>query len=140
MTSVVLITPARVRAIIDAYGGDPRRWPLAERAAAEALIAAAPAQFADTLHAARALDALLDSDRDIAPGEGAVLRATRAMMARQPHTQKTPRGAFVALAAAAIAGLGVGLLLPPAYDAEQITDNIVLADALGATGAFEETP
>jgi len=50
---------ARLREILDAYGADPRRWPGAERAAAEALIANSP-EAALLREDAAALDMLLD--------------------------------------------------------------------------------
>jgi len=54
------MTVDRVRALLAAYGADPERWPAAERAAAERLLADDPAlasEFAD----ARAFDSLLDA-------------------------------------------------------------------------------
>jgi len=50
---------ARLREIFDAYGADPRRWPGAERAAAEALIANSP-EAASLREDAAALDTLMD--------------------------------------------------------------------------------
>ncbi len=52
------LTPARFRAIIDAYGAEPRRWPDAERAAALAYLEANPQEA--WLDEARGLDAMLD--------------------------------------------------------------------------------
>lgn len=52
----------RLAEILDAYGADPKRWPEAERPAAEALLASS--QDAARLHAdALALDTLLDLSR-----------------------------------------------------------------------------
>lgn len=51
----------RLKAVVDAYGASPERWPVAERAALER--AAAGFDRADWLNEARALDALLDSSR-----------------------------------------------------------------------------
>jgi anti-sigma-K factor RskA len=54
------MTLDRLRAIVDAYGADPARWPAAERAAGEALLAGsaeARALVAETAD----LDAALDS-------------------------------------------------------------------------------
>ena len=65
MTSNTM-TLDRLRAIVDAYGGDPVRWPAAERAAGEALLARSAA--AQTLIAAAAdLDAALDSVSALQP-------------------------------------------------------------------------
>jgi hypothetical protein len=58
-TRVPGIDLARLETLLDAYGGDPARWPDAERADALALIAASAA--ARRLHdEARRLDAVLD--------------------------------------------------------------------------------
>ncbi|MCK6554813.1 hypothetical protein L6Q96_09570 [Candidatus Binatia bacterium] len=50
---------ARLRALVDAYGANPERWPAAERAAAEQLLRTSPEaqRYRD---AAAGLDALLD--------------------------------------------------------------------------------
>ncbi len=48
----------RLKQVIEAYGGEPARWPEAERAGLATLAAATP-DLADTLHEARALDAVL---------------------------------------------------------------------------------
>jgi len=50
----------RLRAIVDAYGADPARWPPAERAAGEALLADSAAAQALVAEAAD-LDATLDA-------------------------------------------------------------------------------
>jgi anti-sigma-K factor RskA len=50
----------RLRAIVEAYGADPARWPAAERAAGEALLAGSAAARA-LVAAAADLDAALDS-------------------------------------------------------------------------------
>lgn len=62
------ITTERVLELIDAYGAEPGGWPEGERATAEALIAAEPAQFASALTEARALDQLLLSESVDEPG------------------------------------------------------------------------
>jgi hypothetical protein len=50
----------RLRALLDAYGADPERWPEAERTAAQSLLAGSEAARAE-LAAAAALDATLDA-------------------------------------------------------------------------------
>lgn len=50
----------RVRALLDAYGADRGRWPAAERATAERVLAGDPVLAAE-LADARALDGLLDA-------------------------------------------------------------------------------
>lgn len=54
------ITKARVLALVDAYGGDPARWPAQEREAAVALLSG-DRELARAADAARRLDLMLDS-------------------------------------------------------------------------------
>jgi hypothetical protein len=63
---------ARLQAILDAYGAAPRRWPAAERAAAEALLAASGEARALRDRAA-ALDRALEGPE--APQPSSALRA-----------------------------------------------------------------
>ena len=64
------MTPERLTQLINAYGSDPRRWPEAERRAAEVLLLRSPdARKVQT--AARALDDLLDTVT-LAPAGGAL--------------------------------------------------------------------
>jgi hypothetical protein len=53
------MTLARLAELLDAYGAEPTRWPAAERAAAEALLASDP-RGAELQRAARSLDERLD--------------------------------------------------------------------------------
>jgi hypothetical protein len=54
-----VMTAERFLALVAAYGADRRRWPDAERGAAETFAAAHPALAADALAEADAVDALL---------------------------------------------------------------------------------
>jgi hypothetical protein len=63
MTRIPIIdklSAGRVRAIIEAYGAEPRRWPADERAAAMTYVAQNPERVAPWLAEARQLDAMLD--------------------------------------------------------------------------------
>jgi anti-sigma factor RsiW len=72
---------ARFETLLEAYGGQPARWPAAERAAAEALLASNPT--ARALHARAAeLDALLD--KLSAPQPSPALRARILAQAPRP--------------------------------------------------------
>ncbi len=64
----------RFAVIVDAYGADPRRWPTAEREAAQTF-AASDAQAAVLLADALALDAGLDALPIPAPASAALRRA-----------------------------------------------------------------
>lgn len=73
---------ARLRAILDAYGAEPRRWPAAERAGAEALIAAS-AEARALRDEAAALDDVLASA--VAPAPSSALRAAVLQAAPRPQ-------------------------------------------------------
>lgn len=103
----------RFDALLEAYGADLARWPADLRAEAETFATAPDAQSA--LHAARALDRLLDAYQAEAPG----LALHQRILARAPQAGAAWRwrrtGAFwlsgASLAAACAAGLIVGVSL-----------------------------
>ncbi len=110
------ISAERVRAILDAYGSAPQRWPDDERDAARALIAADPGLRAD-LAAARDLDATLALHPPppvLTINPLAVAAAARAASALQ-HGQGVAqtRSSFwprtASLAAAAVLGFAIGV-------------------------------
>jgi len=85
---MTVMTSERFLALVAAYGADARRWPEAERAAAQAFAAAEPHAAAPALAEADAADALLHAsrvahpsmalrDRVIASAAGAGLKARR---------------------------------------------------------------
>lgn len=73
---VRMVTPQRLDELLAAYGSDPRRWPDAERAGAQALLARAP-ELAARLDAARRLDAALDLVQGEVPATAAGRVAAR---------------------------------------------------------------
>lgn len=81
------MTLDRLLALIAAYGGKPAKWPAAERAAAEALLARSPEARA-ALAEAEPLDTLLDAVPALAPSPA--LRA--AVLASMPQTARPGRG------------------------------------------------
>jgi hypothetical protein len=70
----------RLAEIVDAYGGDPLRWPEAERLAAQGLAARDPRAMA-MVNEAEALDALFDAAPGLVPD--AALQAR--IIARRPR-------------------------------------------------------
>lgn len=96
---------ARLAAILEAYGAEPRRWPPSERAAAEALIAGSPEARALRDDAAR-LDALLAGA--VAPAPSAALRAAILQAAPQRLDAETagPTGSLGDLWRALLGTLG----------------------------------
>lgn len=107
------MTPERFQTIVDAYGADPRRWPAAERAAAEAW-AAAHRREADAMRAASTdIDAWLDR-QTVAPPDPALQQrivdsAPTPAPATRPRTRPRPRAARRAWwwSGAAVAGVGL---------------------------------
>ncbi len=71
------ISIARLRALVDAYGAEPRRWPAADRSAAERLVAGSAEARAVVAAAAR-LDRLLDLAPPPAPTPDLVARVLAA--------------------------------------------------------------
>jgi len=112
----------RLQHLLDAHGADPRRWPAAERADAEALIARDP-QAARLADAARRLDQALDSFAVEPAGmalQEAILRRARTLDAPRRLSWRDMLGEFLpvrplwpnlaGLAAAAVLGIGIGLV------------------------------
>ena len=92
------VTPARIRALAEAYGAEPSRWPEAERVPAQAWIAAHPGEARVLLAEACVLDNLLDAwslprpaetlrTRILAPAP-AIVREAR----RRSSTSSSPPG------------------------------------------------
>ncbi len=110
-----LMSLERFAVIVDAYGADPRRWPAAERDAAQAF-AAADAQAAVLLAEALALDAGLDALPIPEPASAALRRAAMPLpvTARSSRWQELLallggwRLALPAMAVALIVGINVG--------------------------------
>ncbi len=105
---------ARFRALIDAYGSDPARWPARERAWAAALIDRS-AEAGAMRREAAALDALLDrAPRPAAPRlDPAALAASITARPQEPvarwrRIQEMVWLRAVGLAAAAVIGFVVG--------------------------------
>lgn len=98
----------RFAAIVDAYGARADRWPVAERAAAEALVAASP-EARRLLDAAAGLDRLLDASPAQEPSRAlreAVLRAAPRRPLARPSLGW--RGIAAALAASLLLGMVAG--------------------------------
>lgn len=106
---------ARLAEILDAYGADPRRWPVEERAAAEALIADSPEAEALREDAA-AMDMLMDLSAAPAPSPELMARV---LAAREPSGWLAVLWPFgpawqpvSAMAAAAALGIAIGVAAP----------------------------
>ena len=101
----------RFETLAQAYGGDPGRWPEAERAAAEAFRFASPAEAERVLAEAADLDFALDAWRVSAPS--AALRGRVLAAAPSPRPRRRSLGLWLSgagfAAAAAVAGVMVGV-------------------------------
>jgi hypothetical protein len=101
------MTEEEFEALIDRHGGDPSRWPAAERAAAEQRLAESSKARA-TLAAMREVEHLLDATRAAAPDPGRILAQATAMLQRPPLRATVRRSAAIAASAAAVLLLGFG--------------------------------
>lgn len=140
----------RMKALADAYGGDPRRWPAAEALAAQAWAADRPDEAARLLFDARQTDAALDAsarpmvsqalrDRVLAQAMAAD-RAPRGFnlfgRARGPVT----RGAWLSgfgWAAAACAGVVVGHVAASQMTADIQADAVLYQASMTAIDETE---
>lgn len=115
----------RFEHLVDAYGADPRRWPEAERAAAEAFLAGSEAARTLAEDAAR-LDALLEAAPAPEPSELLGHRVLRAAPVRRSRVSRFGWASGAGWAAAAAAGVLVGLSLGQqvgqAWEAEAILE------------------
>jgi hypothetical protein len=131
----------RFQQMIDAFGGEPARWPAADRAAAELYLAALPDARA-ALAEAHALDQALDAW--VSPSVSAALREQ--ILARAPMSSMIwawPKlwlsGAGLAAACAAGAVVGATLIGPSlanAFPSERGGEAAgLLSDGISAFGA-----
>jgi len=109
---------ARFRRIVEAWGASPRRWPPAERAAAEAFLAASP-EAARLVEDAASLDTLLDAvpaPRPTAALAGRLLQRPARRAGRGWLAELWPFGPVwqpvSAFAAAALFGIALGAAEP----------------------------
>ena len=94
------LTMERLQQLLDAYGAAPERWPHAERAAAERLVAQSDAARARWEEAAE-VDRLLDALPADSPSPALTARVLAAAPRRRPRPWQRVVAATVPLAAAA---------------------------------------
>lgn len=138
----------RLRALIEAYGAQPRRWPAAEREQARALLDASP-EARQWLEQARTTDAMLDGVA--ARPAPAALRDR--LLARTPSPRRGWRHALAALwrelggwslagpalAAGLALGVGMGVGLSPLPPTDGLDDDTLyqLAGLEAGADAYE---
>lgn len=120
------VTLERFAAIVDAYGASPPRWPLDERRAAEALLAAS-ADARSLLAEARKLDGLLAAAPVEAPSGALVARLMAARPRAALHLSAGKSRGFFRELISAIWPYG-----SPAVPAGALAASIVLGIALGS--------
>lgn len=129
----VPLDAARFGAILDAYGADPRRWPAAERAAAQAF-AATDTRAPALLAAAADLDGLIGGPLP-APASDALREAVIASAKAKPGRRRSlwwaGAGLGAALAGAAAGALTVGVLAPGIEAGLSIDQAATAATAFG---------
>lgn len=115
----------RFQELIDAYGAEPSRWPLAERAGAEALLAV-DAQARSLVTDAAALDALLNAAAAPEPSDllrHRVLRAApRARAAISRFGWASGAGWAAAAAAGVLVGVSIGQQMSLAWQADAVLE------------------
>lgn len=129
----------RCRALIDAYGADPSRWPSLERQAAEAwLVQAKSAEGEEAwLNEAAELDALLDAAPPVQPSAMLLRRVAEIPLRMGAPARREGIGLvlwrWVALAAgAAVLGLAAGLTVPDRLAVSSVSDGGSVSDRTSA--------
>ena len=139
------MTAERFHALIAAYGADARRWPEAERAAAEAFAAACPGIARTALEKAGAIDALLHAspvrspsamlrDRVIASAADAGLKARRE---GRRWLDRLGLAFGAGWAAAACAGIAAGVIMTGHLTADVQADAVLYQASLLAVDDTE---
>lgn len=115
----------RFEQLLDAYGADPRRWPQAERAAAEALLAGS-ADARARVEAAAELDGLLGLTTTIEPSDLLRQRVLRAAPKGGAAISRfgwfSGAGWAAAAAAGVLVGVSVGQQINRAWQADEVLE------------------
>jgi hypothetical protein len=125
-----MMDESRFRALVEAYGADPGRWPEAEREAALDFVNAEGEGAQRLLDEAAELDHLLTAAVSVSADsalETAIL-ANVPGRKRTPQLEPSPRWAGIAAGVALMLGAGVGWAAAPASDPYA---DLVLAEAFG---------
>lgn len=138
------MTLDRLTVLAEAWGGDLRRWPEADRAAAERILADEPAARA-VLDAATAFDALLSSSPQprvsAALRDGVIAAATRAGLKPRPARwfwlDRLVLASGAGWAAAACAGVVAGLSLTTHMTADVQADAVLYQATLAGVDDTE---
>ena len=127
------MTPARFIALTEAYGADRRRWPEAERAMADAHVAANPEAARQAMADADGLDALLFTSRPLQPSAALRDRVIAAATVRAPRKTWLSRLGLAmgaGWAAAACAGVVAGVVMTDQFTANAQADAVLYQSTL----------
>jgi hypothetical protein len=139
-----VMTSERFLALVAAYGADARRWPEAERAAAQAFASSNPAAVGPALDDADAADALLHASRVVHPSmalrDRVIASAAEAgLKARREGRRWLDRLALAlgaGWAAAACAGIFAGVMMTTYLTADAQAEAVLYqASLLGVDDA-----
>lgn len=139
------MTSERFFALIAAYGADARRWPVSERAAAQAFAAAEPATVRAALAEADAVDALLHLSRAAQPSmalrDRVIASAAEAGLKARREGRRWLDRLALALGAgwtvAACAGVAAGVMLTAHLTADAQADAVLYQASLMAVDDTE---
>lgn len=139
------MTAERFLALVAAYGADARRWPEAERKAAEAFAAADPATARAALTEADATDALLHASRNRRPSmalrDRVIASAAEAGLRVEREGRKWLDRLALTLgagwAAAACAGVAAGIMMSGHLKADLQADAVLYEASLLGTEDLE---
>lgn len=129
-----MMTEARFLALVAAYGADRRRWPEAERAAAEAFAAAEAARAGPALAEADDIDALLHASRtpqaSMALRDRVIAAAATGRRAGKAWVDRLLLVFGAGWAAAACAGVAAGVMLTSHLTADAQADAVLYQASL----------
>ncbi|RAS23433.1 hypothetical protein [Paraburkholderia bryophila] len=127
------MTPERFHQIVEAYGADARRWPQAERAAAQAWATLHRAEADAMLTEAASLDAWLAADKVEPPGAALRERVIRGAPVRQPAAPRRWWWSGAAVAGVGLLGGAAGAFavsffvltesVPPVHESSYLTSS-----------------
>ena len=135
------MTAERFMALASAYGADLRRWPEAERAAAELFKATAPEKARPVLDEADRIDALLFASPRPLPSaalrERVIASAAQAGQRSRRWLERTVLVLGAGWAATACAGVAAGLMLTAHLTADAQADAVLYQAALSGVDDTE---
>ncbi|MFL9961776.1 hypothetical protein PQR02_11855 [Paraburkholderia sediminicola] len=133
------MTPERFHQIVDAYGADPRRWPMQERAAAQAWAQSHRAEADAMMSDAAGIDAWLAADKIDPPGAALQQRIVERAPVRRPVARRRLWWSGAAVAGVGLLGGVAGAFAVSFFvlteNAPPLHDSSYLTSSFGGTSA-----